>query len=265
VIQGEVSTTPGRFVRLALIFCATVFGLLLLSFAFGSSSASADDGGPDDGGLLPAAAEIVGDAVETVAPVAQAAAAIPVAAAPVSATLETASSTITAVVDHTPATPATAIVQPVSTVVDGTLLKVLGDTAIGDALGTAPIGSLLLPVAEVVDTVVKQLGEAVPPALGVVPGFVTTVASASIDAAAASGISATAAAISGFAEGNWRIDAAPLGTGQPGASSASLTITVLPAAALGAAFFVLLFSRRLGLVNSALPVSPVFETDTSPD
>ncbi len=264
MIQGEVSTTPWRFVRLALIFCATVFGLLLLSFAFGSSSASADDGGPDDSGLVPAAAELVGDAVDTVAPVAQAAAAIPLAGVPISSTLETASSTVTAVVEHTPSAPATSVAEPISTVVDGTLLKVLGNTAIGDALGTAPVGSLILPVAEIVDAAVKQIGEVVPPGLDVVPGLVTAVASASVDAAAASGISAAAATISGFAEGTWRSDGAPLGTGQPGASSASLTITVLPAAALGAAFFVLLFSRRLGLVNRTLPASPVFETDTSP-
>ena len=101
--------------------------------------------------------------------------------------------------------------------------------------------------------------------LGVVPGLVTTVAGASLDAATASIASAGAAALSGTANGVWRADAAPFGTGQPGTSSASLTTTFLPAAALGAAFFVLLFSRRLGLVDSALPVSPVYETDTSPD
>ncbi len=265
VNQGEVSTTPGRFVRLALIFFAAVFGLILLQLAFGSSSASADDGGSDDSGLVPAAAELVGDAVETVAPVAEAAAAIPLADVPLSSTAATVASAATTVVDRTPASPATTIAEPVTTVVDETLLKVLGDAGIGDALGAAPVGSLVLPVAGIVDAAVKVIGEVASPALGVVPGVMPTAASESIGAAAASGISAAGALLSGVAEGVWRDDTGPVGTGQPGASSASLTITLLPAAALGAAFFVVLFSRRLGLMNGTLPLSPVFETDTSPD
>ena len=84
--QGIVSpTTAGHYVRLALIFFASVLGLLVLGFVFGSSSASADDGGPDDGGLVPAVAELAGGVVETVAPVtAPVAAAIPLADVPLS-------------------------------------------------------------------------------------------------------------------------------------------------------------------------------------
>jgi hypothetical protein len=50
-----------------------------------------------------------------------------------------------------------------------------------------------------------------------------------------------------------------------GASGPPLSNFTLPVAALGSGFLVLFFSRRLGLVSSALPVSPVYETDTSPD
>ena len=85
--QGNVATTTsaGHYVRLALIFLASLFGLILLGFAFGSSSASADDGGPDDVGLVPAVAELAGGVVETVAPVTTpVAAAIPLVDVPLS-------------------------------------------------------------------------------------------------------------------------------------------------------------------------------------
>ncbi len=84
--QGIVSpTTAGRYIRLALILLASVLGLLILGSAFGSSSASADDGGPDDVGLVPAVAELAGGVVETVAPVTTpVAAAIPLVDVPLS-------------------------------------------------------------------------------------------------------------------------------------------------------------------------------------
>jgi hypothetical protein len=126
---------------------------------------------------------------------------------------------------------------------------------------------VLLPVADVVDGTVEVIGGALVPVLDAVPGLVTTVAgvSAATSTATAAVAAAAGAAIWGYAQGRWPIELAPMGTGQPGASSASFTITLVPAAALAAAFFVLLFSRRLGLVDSALPASPVYETDTSPD
>ena len=254
--QGFVAPSAGRFVRRALIFFAAVFGLILLSFVFGSSSASADDGGPDDSGLVPAAADLVGGAVETVAPVAQAAVAIPLGGVPLSSPPVT---TVVATVAHV-----TTASHSASGAADGALVKVFGQTVIGDALGTAPVGSVLGPVAEVVDTTVTVIGGVIAPLLGVVPGLVATVASASVDAATAS-ITSAGAALTATANGVWRAEAGPFGNPQPGAASVALGSTFLPAAALGAAFFVLLFSRRLGLVNSALPVSPVYETDTSPD
>ncbi len=247
--------------RLALLFLAAVFGLVLLSLAFGSSPASAD-GGSHDSGLIPAATELVADAV---APVTQAVAALPVAGGPVSSAASTVTDSLTTAAAHVPAAPAATISKPVSDAVDGALLKVFGQTVIGDALGPAPLGSVLLPVADVVDGTVEVIGDVLVPVLDVIPGLVSTGAGASAAAVTASITSTAATAISGFAHGRWPIELAPTGTGQPGASSASPTITVLPAAALGAAFFVLLFSRRLGLVDRALPASPVYETDTSPD
>ena len=246
--------------RLALIFFAAVFGLILVSFTFGSSSASADDGGPDDGGLVPAAAQLVGGVVEHIAPVAPAAAAIPLAGVPLSST-----PAITALATVIPTAPAATISEPVSHAADGVLFKVFGQTVIGDALGTAPVGTVLGQVAGVVDDTVDVIGGVIAPVLDVVPGLVPALAGVSIEAATASIVPAGSTALSGVADGVWRGETGPFGTGHPGVSSGSLTTTFLPAAALGAAFFVLLFSRRFHLVNSTLPVSPVYETDTSPD
>jgi hypothetical protein len=261
VDQGYVATSPaGHYVRLALIFFASVFGLLLLTFAFGSSSASADDGGPDDGGLVPAVAGAVGGAVQQVAP---AVAALAPTSAPLSPPVSSVAHTV-AVVTH--AAPATTITTPVSGTVDGALLKVIGPTAIGGVLGTAPVGSVLAPLAAVLDTAVAGVGDSVVPALNVLPGLLTAWAGDSAAAAAASFVSTGAASsISGFAEGTWLSGAEPLGTGPLGTAGAPAGGSALPAAALGIGFLVLLFSRRLGLVNSALPVSPVYDTDTSPD
>ncbi len=234
--QGYVSPTAGRFVRLALFFFAAVFGLVLLSLAFGSSPASADDGGPDDSALIPAAAELVVDAV---APVTQVVAAIPVAGVPVSSSLSTVTDSLAA--GDLPAAPAATISEPV--------------------------GSVLELVADVVDSTVLVLCGDLAPVLDVVPVLVVGagVGGESGGASTASAISAAGAALSGSALGHWPGGPGPAGNGQEGSSSASVAFTLLPAAALGAAFCVLLLSRRLGLVNSALPVSPVYETDTSPD
>jgi hypothetical protein len=243
-----VSPTAGRLARLALIFFATVFGLVLLTLVFGSSPASAADGGSDDNRFIPAVAELVGGTVDDIATVAEAAVAIP-------ATLEAA----------TPTAPAATISGAVSGAVDGAVAKVLGQTFIGEALGSAPVGAVLAPVAKVIDSTITAVGDVVAPVLDVVPGLVPAFVGASADAATASILSVGATALSGTALGVWTGETRPLGTGPPGTSGVSLTTTVLPAAALGAAFLVLLMSRRLGLVNDALPVSPVYETDTSPD
>lgn len=234
--QGIVSpTTAGHYVRLALVFFASVLGLLVLGFIFGSSSASADDGGPDDGGLVPAVAELAGGVVETVAPVtAQVTEAIPLVDVP----LSPAATTLDTVTEIAP--------------------------VVGDVLGATPagvvVGTLVKTVDEVVETTVGTLTEIVGPVLQAVP--VLPIAAAE---AVASGIDGVVTVVSGDALGMWLNLTWPVGTGDIGTSSGALSTLTLPAAALGAGFLVLLFSRRLRLVDSALPVSPVYETDTSPD
>jgi hypothetical protein len=234
-----VSTSAGHYVRLALIFVASVFGLILLGLVFGSSSASADDGGQDDGGLVPVVAELAGGVVETIAPVTvPVAAAVPLADVPLS-----------------PASTTIATVTSVAPVV-------------GHALGSLPaapfVGALVKAVDATIDaTIAAAVGTVatiVGPVLNLVPIALAPVAA---EAAGASIISA--GAISGAANGLWLATPGPSGTGAVGASGPAMTNFTLPAAALGAGFLVLLFSRRLGLVDSALPVSPVYETDTSPD
>jgi hypothetical protein len=241
--QGNVATTTsaGHYVRLALIFFASVFGLLLLGFAFGSSPASADDGGPDDGGLVPIVTELAGGVVGTVAPVATpVVAAIPLADVPTSPV----STTLATVTDIAP---------------------VVGEVLESSPAGVA-VGALVKTVDETIDstiaTAVGTVTDVVGPVVRVLP--VAAVNSAIADTATAS-VVAAAGAISGTAHGLWTTTSGPLGTGAVGASGPAVAGFMLPVAVLGTGFLVLLFSRRLGLVNSTLPVSPVYETDTSPD
>jgi hypothetical protein len=230
---GISSTTAGHHVRLALLFCATVLGLILLGSVFGSSSASADDGGPDDGGLVPVVADLAGGVVETVAPVtAPATEAIPLVDVPLS--------------------PAATTVATVTTIVPVT----------GHVLGTTPVEPLVGTLTKTLDTTLDTLTGALAPVVDLLSAAIPATATA--QAVAASTVPAAGALIAGSAEGPWNDAREPFGTGS-NASGASVTTTALPAAALGAGFLVLLFSRRLGLVHSTLPVSPVYETDTSPD
>jgi len=241
--QGNVATTTsaGHYVRLALIFFASVFGLLLLGFAFGSSPASADDGGLDDGGLVPVVADLAGGVVGTVAPVATpVVAALPlpdVPTSPVSTTLATVTDIAPVVGDVLESSPAGVVVGALVKSVDATI-----DSTIATAVGT---------VTDVVG-----------PVLNVLP--IVALTSATADTATASLVS-DADAISGTAHGLWLATSGPFGTGAIGASGPAMAGFTLPVAALGTGFLVLLFSRRFVLVNSTMPVSPVYETDTSPD
>ena len=231
--QGTVvSTSAGHYVRLALILLASVLGLILLGFAFGSSSASADDGGPDDGGLVPAVAELAGGVVETATPVA---AAIPFADVP----LSPASTTLATLTHEAP-----------------TVGKTLGSSS------AAPVvGALVTGVDDTFAAAVGTVATAVGPVLHLLP----VIASWPVSVDAAASLVSAAGVVSGAAEGLWPGAPGPFGTGALGASGAPVSNFTLPVAALGTGFLVLLFSRRLGLVDSALPVSPVYETDTSPD
>ncbi|MEO5921675.1 MAG: hypothetical protein ABIQ01_11095 [Pseudolysinimonas sp.] len=243
--QGIVSTTTSRFVRLALIFLASVFGLLLLSFAFGSSSASADDGGPDDGGLVPAVADLAGDVVEHVAPVASAATeVIPLADVPLPALDSPAAGAVATVTEVLP-----------------TVGTVLDTTSMGPV-----VGAVAKTLDRTLDATVGAVLESVGPVLNGLTGWVPAIARIPVEAAAASIVSASLAAVTAAGTLPLRlpVDPAPFGSDAV-ASGASLSTSALPVAALGIGFFVLLFSRRLWLAISAPPVSPVYETDTSPD
>jgi len=233
VDQGISSTTAGHYVRLALLFCATVLGLILLGSVFGSSSASADDGGTDDGGLVPVVADLAGGVVETVAPV----------TAPVTEAIP--------LVD-VPLSPAATTVATVTTIVP----------VAGHVLGTTPAGPLVGTLTKTLDTTLDTLTGALAPVVDLLSTAIPATAAA--QSAVGSTAPAITALIAGSAQGVWTDARDPFGTGSV-ASGTSLTTTALPAAALGAGFLVLLFSRRLRLVGSTLPVSPVYETDTSPD
>jgi hypothetical protein len=140
--------------------------------------------------------------------------------------------------------PAATIAAPVAEIADRAVTKVLA------------------PVVTVIDTVVDVVTDSVGPVLGVLPRAAT--GDAAIAATASLVSPHAAAAISGTAIGVWFGSIDPLG-GTAHVSGTTAAGIALPAAALGFGFLVLLFSRRLSAVNTALPVSPVYETDTSPD
>jgi len=242
VDQGYVSPTAGHYVRLALIFFCSVIGLLLLGFAFGSSSASADDGGPDGDGLVPAVADAVGGVAEHIAPVVSSTAAVPLADVPLPEPVVT-------LVSNAPAAGTVAIVSESAPLA-------------GKILASSPVSPVVTTLVKAIDTTAAAL---------VAPLLHATTALLPVTTLAA-GLSTSAADVpagwvsSGSAAGTLGVllPTSPVGS-TTGVSGMSLAGSWLPAVALGAGFLVLLRSRRLGLVNSAVPVSPVYETDTSPD
>ena len=237
--------TRGRSLRLLLTLLAVVFGFVLLGLVFGSSSASADEG-PQDDGALPVVSALV---TQVVAPVTLP----PVAIVP--------AAVVDAVATVTQAAPVATLTAPLTATADGAL-----DMALGDALGSTPVASLLSPIVTVVDATVATVAQGVVPALQLLPGLGSTVAGIAPLAAAASGTAAVAAElVSGTAHGTWPGAATPLGTGGIVSTGVASPTIALLAAAVGAGFFVLLFTRRLRPVDGALPSSPVYETDSSPD
>lgn len=269
--QGIASEPMPRMLRLALGFLAALFGLTLLGFAFGSSSASADDGAgsPDSlgsalGGLVSSVADPVHRTVTTVT-TAVAPATKPVAAA-VSKPSSSAKPAADAVAEVTHAKPATTITAPVAELVDDTLAKLLDGTALGEALGPQPVGSVLAPVAELVDGSVAEVGDVVAPAPAAdaaIPAVVATASATAVSALLAP-VAVAHGVVSGSAAGSLVLDPAPsaLQTGVSGFSSAGITLL---AAFASTGFLVLLLLRRTALLDRDLPGSPVFDTDSSPD
>jgi hypothetical protein len=266
VDQGVVSTTGAHNARLLLIFFGAVLGFLALSFVFGSTSASADDGAdsPDTlgsalGGIVSSVTDPVAETVTVVTaavapvtePVAATVAEVPVAAPVLDALQATAQ-----------AATASGITTPVAAALDGTITKILGSTPLGPVLGTTPVGSILHPVVVFIDGAVAEAGALVVPGAA---GFDATLALAAPAASAVAASIATADVVSGAASG--LLDLARLAT-DPGTTGSVGTAgggAPLLAAIAGAGFLALLVLRRPQLVSRDLPGSPVYDTDSSPD
>jgi hypothetical protein len=234
----------GRALRLALLLVGAVSGLLLISFTVGSSSASADDGGDSPASL----GSVVGGVVSTVTD-----------AVPAAAPVTNAVSHVVHAVTHS--APATTVVTPVAQVADEVVVSVLGE----EPLGTAPVGSLLTPVAAVID---KSLGGAADAIGPVFPAAVADALAASAPTAAdvtGAVLAVPAALVAGTADGV--VDLAAGGSLLAGDAGAGLTAPgspLLAAVSLGGFVLLLTASRHLR-TSRAMPGSPVYETDSSPD
>ena len=128
------------------------------------------------------------------------------------------------------------------------------------------VAALVKTVDDTIDSTIATADATVTGVVGPVMHLlpVVVVNSAIADAATES-VVAAGGAISGTAHGLWPGASGPFGTGAIGTSGPAVAGFMLPVAVLGTGFLVLFFSRRFGLVNSTMPVSPVYETDTSPD
>jgi hypothetical protein len=243
-VNQEISaapSAPGYALRLVLIFFGAVLGLLVLSFVFGSSSASADDGD----GLLSGVTDTVAEAT-----------------APVQTTVAAVTQTVQTV---THAAPAAAVTAPVAAVADAAVATVLEPTPLAEDLGTTPVGSLLEPVAKVIDDALAGTADAIGPVPGVIATVAAIPATDVIDAAAASGTTLAVAVIRGAASGTLDLGTAAGAMGDTGISSVSAASGGLLAAVAGMGFIVLLALRRQIPAFRAMPGSPVYETDSSPD
>lgn len=249
--QG-ISTTPSAYLlRLALVVCGVVFGLLVLSFLVGGSSASAAERDEPDslGGLVGSVVSEVADAVPVVQPVTQ----------PV----------VQVVQQVADAAPATTAVVPVAAVVDEAVAPVLETTGLDETLGTStPVGAILTPVAELVDTTLGTTATAIGP-------VVLPVAQTAADAIAEAPVAATPlielvapivpVIVSGAASGQLGLAVSSIPLGAEDGLGGTASTPLLAAALAGAGFLVLLARRRQLDPGRAMPGSPVFETDSSPD
>lgn len=241
--EAEAVTPAARALRLALLLVGAVSGLLLLSFAVGSSSASADDGDDSAASIGSVVGGVVATVTETVP-----------AAAPATSTV----GQVVQAVTHS--APAATVVTPVAEIADEVVVTVLGD----EALGTAPVGSLLAPVAEIVDKSLGGAGDVIGPVLETPTGIAAsaTAAAAQFDAAS----SAVTSVVVGTARGLLDLAAgAPLLSGDAGSTGLASVGSPLPAAVALGGFLLLLAMRRHTLPSRAMPRSPVFDTDSSPD
>lgn len=234
--QGTVSTTGAHYLRLMLIFFGAVLGFLALSLVFGSSSASADDGADSPGALGSALGGIVSTVTE-----------------PVSETVAT--------VTDTPTAPAAAPVAELAAPVVELLPPVLQPVV-------APV---LAPVTTLVDTTLTQVDTAILPVIGPIVSALDTVAIPAVSmpqaVAAASGAHAIAgtAVVVGAATGAIDLLTGTAGPADAGSSGTATGSGGLIAAAAGIGFLALLLMRRRIFGDRAMPGSPVYDTDSSPD
>jgi hypothetical protein len=242
-----IETHSSHALRLLLVFLGALLGLLVLSFVFGSSSARADDGGDSPDSLGSAVGGVVADVTQ-----------------PVQATITAVSHTVPAVAPvaqavHTitQAGPAATITTPIAGVADATVTKILGEGAVG----TTPVGTLLDPVAQLIDDAVATAGETVAPILGVGVHAALDAQGATLNAVPAM----TSGLISGVAGGALDPQDFLGGAGPTGLSGYTFGGSGPLVALAGLGFFVLLAMRRSTFATRAMPGSPVYETDSSPD
>ncbi|HWM32889.1 MAG TPA: hypothetical protein VNR36_01485 [Pseudolysinimonas sp.] len=262
--QGIDFSRVGYALRLALLAVAAVLGLLILGAIFGSSSASAatadDDPAPSLGSTL---GGVVHEVTEVAAPVAAAiapvAAPITAPAAPVTAPVTDAVETITA------SSPAASVTTPVAAVADTALVtattKILGSELSDAVLGSTPVGSLLTPVAAAVDEALAGADDALVQTLR---PAVAVLASNAAAVATVAQVLHTPALLAGSADGVLPLEILG-GQGDPSVLGIAGGASPLPAAVLGGGLALLLAAWRRGLLTPAMPGSPVYATDSSPD
>lgn len=225
-IDDELSRP--HVVRTLFLLLGAVAGLLVLGAVFGASSASADDGQDEQGSASSLLGGVVSAVTETVAaPVHQVSAAIPAADA----------------VAEIASTSAASVTTPVARVADTIVQDLVGGTALGDLIGTQPAAAVVGPVAELAD----RTASADSPAIAeLARPAVTGAATADVSALGARGD---------------RMPPPPVDEIVSGAPSTCVLAAALAMLAAPA----LLVLRRRGLLDRAVPGSPVSETDSSPD
>jgi hypothetical protein len=253
--QAETSRLA-HGLRLAIAALGVVLGLLVLSWIFGASSASAatrdDDPGPAIGSLVTE----IGEAAPIGAPLAH-------VAEPGLHVVQSAH-VVQSVQSVAQQAPVAAIAQPVASVADDSAASVVtgvfGPEA-ADALGTGPVGAILSPLAGLVDDTLARTADVLTaPATTI--GLLTDAAPAALTAVTSPAMTAVTA-LTGIATGVLEGSATVPGDGA--ATSVAAGGSPIPIAVLGGAFIALLAARRRLGADPGQPGAPVYETDSSPD
>jgi hypothetical protein len=242
VNQGTLATPSTHVLRLVLMLFGAVLGLLVLSFVFGSSSASADDG--DDGSLGSTLGGVVTEVAKPVHVATQAVA-------------HTVSHATTAVTHAAPA------VTPVTKAATDAVAAVTEKAPATSIL--APVAPILTPIAGAVDEGLRDIGTAIGPVAGGIAAGIDTATAIADPTIASTPVLIANTAVSGIAHGSLTLPGVSAGGSDPGVSGASSAGSGLLATALAGGLFVLLAVRRQTRATPAMPGSPVYATDSSPD